>query len=384
MAGNFYDALAPMREPQQIFDPSFYRPAPEDWLVAFTDIRGSTAAVGAGKHPTVNFIAASGIAALANLCGSIPYYFGGDGAAALVPPEFEPEARRALARTRGFARRDFNFDLRVAMLPVRALAQRGANVLVGRYEVAAGGAHAVFLGGGCERLERAVKGRGVPVLAALAAIDESLDDGELPDLTGLSCRFAPLKSLRGRMISLVVQGGDHGRLHRELARAAGVERLQAVSRDNLAVTWPPKGLLPEARARRGKKPLALSVLLVGGLTLLSYLIFRFRLRIGRFSPERYMNELVTNAVDFARADDTLCLVFDCPADRVDAVRAYLEAQNRAGELCYGMHSADFAVMTCFVSSAVEGRHVHFIDGGDGGYTRASVGLKQQREGRVPA
>ena len=384
MAGNFYDALVPMREPADIFESSSYRQAPEDWLVAFTDIKGSTEAVGAGKHKIVNFIAASGIAALVNLCGSIPYYFGGDGAAALVPSEFAEAARRALARTRGFARRDFGFDLRVALLPVQALTERGAAILVGRYEVAAGGAHAVFLGGGLERFENAVKGRGEAELVRLAEIPDSLDDGEPPDLTGLSCRFAPLKSQRGRMISLVVHGGDHGRLHRELARAAGVERLRAVSPESLVLTWPPEGLMSEARARRGKKPLAWSIVLTGTWTLLSYLIFRYRIPVGRFDPNRYLGELVANSVDLARADDSLCLVFDCPGDRVDAVRAYLEARNREGELCYGMHTADFAIMTCFVTSAVEGRHVHFIDGGDGGFTRASIGLKQQLARSVAA
>jgi hypothetical protein len=379
MEDDFYDTLAPMREPSAIFDLANYRPAPEDWLVAFTDIRGSTAAVGDGKHPTVNFVAASAIVALVNLCGTIPYHFGGDGAAALVPPQHEAVARRALARTRGFARRDFGFDLRVALVPVRILTERGAAVLVGRYEAVDGGAYAVFLGGGLALLERAVKGRGAADLVAASQIDAALDDGELPDLSGLSCRFAPLKSLRGRMVCLVIQGGDHGMLHRALAEAAGVPRLQAVSLANLAVTWPPKGLLPEARARRGRLPLALAVLLLGVWTLISYLIFRFRVRIGRFDPERYRSEIVANAVDFARADDGLCVVFDCPSERVDSVRAYLDAQARAGELSYGMHVADFAVMTCFVASAVEGRHVHFIDGGDGGYTRASIALKRQIE-----
>jgi hypothetical protein len=384
MSGSFYDTLAPMREPGEIFDLGRYCPAPDDWLLAFTDIRGSTAAVGAGKHPTVNFVAASAIAALVNLCGTIPYHFGGDGAAALVPPEHEAAARRALARTRGFARRDFGFDLRVALLPVRCLVERGAQVLVGRYEAVDGGAYAVFLGGGLERLERAAKGRGEPDLARLAGIDEALDDHELPDLTGLSCRFAPLKSLRGRMVCLVMQGADHGALHRDLAVAAGVTRLQAVALGNLAVTWPPKGLLPEARARRGRMPLALSVVRLAAWTAISYLIFRFRVRLGRFDPERYRAEIVANAVDFARADDNLCLVFDCPADRVERVRAYLESRAKAGELRYGMHVADFAVMTCFVASAVEGRHVHFIDGGDGGYTQASIQLKQQLDTAAPA
>ena len=32
-------------------------------------------------------------------------------------------------------------------------------------------------------------------------------------------------------------------------------------------------------------------------------------------------------------------------------------------------------MTCLVVSPTDGQHVHFVDGGDGGYTRAATELK---------
>ena len=35
-------------------------------------------------------------------------------------------------------------------------------------------------------------------------------------------------------------------------------------------------------------------------------------------------------------------------------------------------------MTCLVSAAAEGLHVHFIDGGDGGYTEAATRMKAAR------
>jgi hypothetical protein len=40
-----------------------------------------------------------------------------------------------------------------------------------------------------------------------------------------------------------------------------------------------------------------------------------------------------------------------------------------------MHISDYAVMTCFVTSPAQNEHVHFIDGGDGGYTAAATQLK---------
>jgi hypothetical protein len=313
---------------------------------------------------------------LTNLCGAIPYQFGGDGAVALVPPGDERRARVALARTRAFAQREFGLELRVALITVAALAARGGRVLVGRYEPIDGAAYAVFGGGGLARLEAAVKGTGDAELAQLAMVGD-LDDGEPPDLTGLSCRWTPVHAADGRMVSLVLRGGDHRALHREIARLAGVARLGALSLDGIRAHWPPKGLMREARARHGRAPLALSVVRVAWESLVAYVFFRLGLRTSAFDAARYVRELTKCAVDFARSDDTLCLVFDCPAGRIEAVRAYLEGERATGRLRYGMQVSDHAVMTCLVGSTESGGHVHFVDGGDGGYTRAATQMKSQ-------
>ena len=41
-------------------------------------------------------------------------------------------------------------------------------------------------------------------------------------------------------------------------------------------------------------------------------------------------------------------------------------------------------MTCLVASADDNRHVHFIDGGDGGYTQAATQLKARAGAGVAA
>jgi len=260
-------------------------------------------------------------------------------------------------------------------VPVSILTSRGAAVLVGRYEPSPGSAYAVFRGGGIELLERAVKGTGEPALARLAMVEDSEDDGVTPDLTGLSCRWTPVQAARGRMVSLVLRAADHASLHAEIARIAGVPNLKAVSEEALEARWPPQGLEREARARHGKWPLPLMKLLVGLDTLIAYVFVHFGLRLGRFDAKRYVGEVAKGAVDFARFDESLCVVFDCPADRVDAVRAYLDECAKSGDLRYGMCVSDHAVMTCLVTSAAAGQHVHFVDGGDGGYTRAATELK---------
>ncbi len=374
-APTFYDTLTPMREPGEVYDSRNYVEVPASWYLAVSDIKGSTQAVETGQHSDVNFAAAAMIAALNNLCGrAIPYQFGGDGAAALIPPEHAQAARRSLAQTRRFARSEFKLDLRVGLAPLTELKKRRTEVLVGRYEPAPSSAYAVFLGDGVDLMESSVKGRGDDSLAALSMIGDDDDDGQPPDLTGLSCRWTPLKSARGKMVALVIRGPEHGRLHSELTACAGVPALNAASLESLQARWPPKGMMREARARRRGKPLWLSAIAVALETYVAYLFVKNKWSAGTFSAEQYRRDVLKGAVDFARTGQNLALVFDCPIDRVEGVRAYLEERAQRSELQYGMHVSDHAVMTCFVTSPQD-KHVHFVDGGDGGYTRAATQLK---------
>src|SRR6202012_2886316 len=101
---------------------------------------------------------------------------------------------------RRFAKIEYGLEQRIGIVPVQALLDRGVALHVAKYAPADGSAYAVFHGGGVELLEHAVKGRGDDSLGALAAIDPALDDGEPPDLTGLSCRWTPIKSAHGKMV----------------------------------------------------------------------------------------------------------------------------------------------------------------------------------------
>ena len=65
---DFFASLPVLTQPRDTFDTAQYRPAPDDWALAVTDIVGSTAQIANGRHKTVNFVGAMAIAALKNLC----------------------------------------------------------------------------------------------------------------------------------------------------------------------------------------------------------------------------------------------------------------------------------------------------------------------------
>lgn len=374
----FFAELPLLETERDTFDVSRYRAAPDDWALAVTDIVDSTGAIASGRHKTVNFVAAMGIAGLRNLCAPtrIPFLFGGDGAVVLVPPDKVVEARVELARARGQAARDFGLTLRVGLVPVGALRRFGCDLRVGRFEPTPGNSFGVFLGGGVERLESALRGRGDAELARLAGIADALDDGEPVDLEGLSCRWDSLRSTRGTMLTMIVHGkGDLSDVYAEIMRLAGPDtQSRPVSLRTLRARWPPHGFMLEARARRRRGFLIAWAARVLAETLLARLVLARGKPIGGFDPERYRREIITNT-DFCKHDDTLCLVIDCPLAGVEAIKRYLAQVASARDLRYGLHLSDTALMTCMVTAPADSLHVHFLDGGGGGYTRASMSLK---------
>lgn len=374
----FFAALPLLACESDVFDPTGYRPAPDDWALAVTDIVGSTTAIAEGRHKTVNFVAATAIAALKNLCAPqpIPFLFGGDGAVVMVPPSHADAARRELARLRGLAAREFGLRLRAGIAPVSLLRRFGSDVRVGRYEPSPGNHFGVFLGGGVGMLEAAVRGRGDATLVHAAAIDESLDDGAPPDLSGLSCRWDELRSRRGKMLTLIVQGASDPRaIHAAVTQLAAPQSdARPVRLETLATRWPPQGLMLEARARRRGGSLAIAVLRVLVDSFVGWALLTSGRRAGTFDAARYRREITGNT-DFCKHDDTLCFVVDCPRAAIGPIRDCIERFAATQPLRYGIHVSDTALMTCLVTSASQNLHVHFVDGGGGGYTSAATQMK---------
>jgi hypothetical protein len=251
----------------------------------------------------------------------------------------------------------------------------GGEVLVGRYEPTPGNSFGVFLGGGVNLIEQALKQRGNSELADLLTVPPELDDGAPVDLSGLSCRWDELRSVRGKMVTLIIHGAaDPGEVYASVMHLVGDGDPRPARLENLATRWPPQGFLLEARALRGRWPLPLMALWVLAKTALVGILFVRRRRFGPFDPQRYLGEIATNT-DFCKHDTTVSFVIDCPKDKIAAIRQTLDERAGRGELRYGMHLSATALMTCLVTSALANKHVHFIDGGDGGYTNAARELK---------
>jgi hypothetical protein len=299
--------------------------------------------------------------------------FGGDGASFAVSPHDLERARDALAATAAWVKQDLDLVMRVALVPLSSVRAQGLDVRVARFAPSPNLSYAMFSGGGLGWAEAAMKRGEFAVPAA--------PPGTQPDLSGLSCRFEEIPSVRGLILSILVvpAAGADPAAFRQLIEdvIAMVENSPQAGRpvppDGPAIRWPPNGLDFEARARRGGSLMARRVWVLGR-TLFYFLIMRSGIKVGGFVPQIYVRQVVENS-DFRKYDDGLRMILDCTPDLARALEQRLQLAAARKIIRYGLHRQDAAMMTCFTPSALRSDHVHFIDGARGGYASAATVLK---------
>ena len=114
---------------------------------------------------------------------------------------------------------------------------------------------------------------------------------------------------------------------------------------------------------------------------IAIVLHTFKLKVGRFDAATYASELVANA-DFRKFDDGLRMTLDCSPEFADKLEARLAAAEAF--VHWGVFRQAAAQVTCFVPSATEAGHVHFVDGAGGGYTMAAKAMKTRRDALASA
>jgi hypothetical protein len=371
----FYGGIKVFRGFSSLMDPALYSPLPDDWIVGIADIVESTRAIAEARYKAVNMAGASVIAAVTNALEGreFPFVFGGDGASFAVAPGDLDLAREALAATAIWVEESLNLVLRVALVPVKAIRAQGFDVRVARFGPSANLSYAMFSGGGLGWAEAAMK-RGEFAV-------EKAPPGTQPDLSGLSCRFEEIASVRGLILSVLVvpaRGADPRAFRKVIEDVVALaERTPDAGRpvpaEGPPLKWPPAGADYEARAARGGSLLKRRAFVLV-FSLWAYLIMRFGITVGDFVPKRYLQQVVENS-DFRKYDDGLRMILDCTPELADALARRLAEAAANGVVRYGLHRQDAAMMTCFTPSVMRSDHVHFIDGARGGYASAATALK---------
>lgn len=376
----FYATIPPIEHIRDITDPGHYVHVPADWLIALSDVRGSTQAIQQGRYRDVNSVAAASITAMLNAVErrDIPFVFGGDGATMLVPPDCRESAAAALLATRELAATCFQLDLRVAIVPVRVVLEAGYRLQVAKLWISDKFQQAIFDGGGLSYAESLMKH---PEYGPRYAVPEVM----MPqaDFHGFECRWNQIRSTHGETVSLIILAvGDDSAVrsatYRDVLQAVediygDRDTRHPVAMRNMRLAFNPARLKTESRVRHRTNSLWQRLKMLRGSL---FAALAMRLGVGEWPQyKRYFVE----ATDHEKFDDTLRMIISGRADQRERLDAFLAEQYRAGRLVYGIHVSDFVLVTCIVFDYF-GRQVHFVDGSHGGYALAARQMKAQLAG----
>ena len=374
---NFYKNLLPFTNSIELTDLKHFVAAPATWSLIMTDVRGSTKAIHEGRYKDVNVIGAATIVATQNACPNIefPFVFGGDGATFIVPPEFIEKVKKALSHTRAVAKTQFNLDLRIAIFPIEKIYAEKKEILIAKLELSPKNSIAMIQGGGVSLGEQWMK--------ASAEFNLGEDHAAEGDLSGLECRWNPVKSSKDGILSMIIQtqnfSAESNLIYRELLEKilAMVPSCEPVTVGKINLSWPPQNLLSELNMKNLKT--FKKYFYYFGLLMLTWIFSKIvpsQIAKPTSKVNIFLKQLSKNT-DYIKFDDTLRMIIDVSKSEEGQIRKLLESYMQAGKIFYGLHIDDEALMTCFVQSL--DKHIHFLDGGSGGYAIAAKEFKEQKQ-----
>lgn len=378
----FYTNLPVLELPLSVaLQESNFTDVPSDWFVIISDIKDSTKAVSEGRHNDVNLVAAGSLVACINIAIKhsidIPFYFGGDGGTMIVPQKLMIEVLQALNVHNRNAIRQFGMEMHIGSLPVSNIIESGHSLRIARLFMPNGITKPLIVGDGLQYAEEVIKqGR---------EYEETTNLEEL-NLEGLECRWDKIKPPRQdqEIVCFLVEANDPGRqidVYRDVLQAmeniyGNVSNRHPLSLENMKLLLSFTKLKKEVLIRYGKmKPVKFLRSFIN--TAFGWMAFRYDWKVGSFHARDYVREVIENT-DTLNIDGRLTTVIAGKRSNRVAMLEYLESKELSGDLIFGHHSSAESIITCYIEDRSK-KHIHFLDGSDGGYTAASKEFKKKKQ-----
>ena len=320
---NFYHKLPCFKNFNGITDHTNFVQVPDSWKVIITDIKGSTAAIEKGRYRDVNTIGAAAIVSTRKGMGNqeFPFVFGGDGATILIPQDNEESVIKELLSLKKLAKDQYGLDLRVGVISVAEIIQEGGHIDIAKFELLTGKCIAIFNGGGLILAENKVKQK-ESQYQAIGNFEDA------PDLTALSCRWKPIPSKQGIILSLLVESKNENQSE---VYKNFLNKLDQIFEGHLEKANPVN--MNKARYKSiiecilNEKLMFFSIFtkvfinrvieIIG-----TVLIFKYHLFSKRFNSIHYTNAIKDHS-DYRKFDDMLRMVIDCNETQVNEIKEVL-------------------------------------------------------------
>ena len=359
---------------------NLFAAVPDDWSVIITDIKSSTNAVDSGLHEEVNLIATGSIVTVLNIAFKagilIPFFFGGDGATFIVPSSIVDVAMKALLKYRANTLKNFRLELRAGIVTVKDIYKQGHSLKIARFNSGETFSIPIVLGDGLDYAEKIIKGEDY-LLSGHESAEEEID------LTGMQCRWDKIQPPEHseEVVTLIAivqdfnkQAAVFSKIIHHLDQIYGSpEKRKPISIPKLVFRTSFNNLGREMRHQLGKiKWLEL----VKNWFVNMYAFVYFRTDSG----QKYLQQLVEMS-DTLVMDGRINTVITGTEKQRLALEHALQRMEDAGEISFGIYVSGESVMSCYVRD-FEDEHIHFVDGADGGYTKAASVLKQKLNAKL--
>ena len=373
---NFYSNLPAFEQFSGVAELEQYVPLPDDWIVLTSDVVGSTKAIEAGKYKQVNMAGAASIMCILNVCEHIevPFSFGGDGGLVAVPAELAKAATAELEKLQAGCQSIFELSLRAAAISVGDLRRKGGDILVRKFALNDSNHLAMFAGNGTAMADEWLKSDD-PEHEKFRLKSKDVPQ---PDLDGLSCRWEPLSNMNGVMLTIIVKATGTKNLDIAGQISAVLKNPLAdftpVHNQSLKFKFPPRGLRLEAGMISEAKGLARAYGRALFTSAMQWICEKFKVKIGEYDGATYRGELISST-DFRKYDGALRMVLDVSKTQADSLEKWLDGEYRNKNIIYGTWRSANALMTCMLFDLAQSRHLHLVDGADGGYAMAAKDFK---------
>lgn len=373
MNENFYLNLDSINNLNDILDDNKYKDIPQNWSIVITDVKNSTEAIKEGKYKNINFVGAISIIAILNINKSLdlPFIFGGDGSFVLIPNSLLPDTKQALVHMKKLSKEKYFLDLRVGIIPINDIYLKNKKILITKLKLKDESSQAIIKGGGLELADELLKN------SQKYIVNEKLDKNFNLDLEGLECRWEEIDSPKDKTLSIILKC-ENDLYYKEVL--ANFERIMGnknsrtpLSLDNLNLSFNSNDLDTEASLHsKTKKEKILNILKFKFINILGYFLIRFK--IGQWA--NYKNR-ISSTIDSEKFDDLLRMVVSTTNKQTKELKDYLQEEYKNANLVYGVHESKSALMTCLIFQR-HGKHIHFIDSSNGGYSLAANAYKKRK------
>lgn len=371
MNENFYLDLNPIDSLLQIGNDNIYKKAPEDWFVVVSDVIGSTQAIEKGKYKEVNMVGALSIISILNINKSIdiPFIFGGDGAFLLIPKSIYEQSKQALLSIKKIALETYSLVLRVGIIAIKDICSQNKQILVSKYLVSKDYSQVIIKGGGLEFADTLLKS------SDKYLIKESLDPLYQVDISGLECRWKAIKTPKEENLSILIKAFDESyyeKILSDLDKILGNNtNRHPIIEGNLKLSFD-NNLKTEASLYT-KNTISRFLIILKLKLINSIGAFLMANKISQWA--NYKKRIIFTS-DTEKFDDMLRMVVATNFSQTKALETYLENEYKNKNLVYGIHKSNSSLMTCLIFQR-HGKHIHFVDGSNGGYSLASKELKNR-------